>query len=121
MWQSGDSEYSRVDVGWLERLIVRHPIRTPVIALGIAAVLFVAAYFTGMALLSRFGIFLLIISFLLLLYGLIRKAIDISVRRRKPARTQLPDEPIEANQPKREEIVTRWRQRAEREALGKKK
>jgi len=119
MWQSGDPEHRRVDAGWLERLIVRHPIRTPIIAFIITAVFFAVTYFTGMFLLMRFGVFLLIISLGLLIYGLIRKAMDIPLRR-KPARTQLPEEPMETNKVTRRESIARWRERARREAEERK-
>jgi len=104
-----------LDAGWLERLIVRHPIRTPIISFIITAVFFAVTYFTGMFLLMRFGVFLLIISVCLLIYGLIRKTMDIPLRRR-PAQTRLPEEPMEANRVTRREIIARWRERARLEA-----
>ena len=97
MWSMGGSGDPRLDkynqpvTGGLNRWIVKHSILTPVIGFAVTAVLFAVSYFTGKVMLSRFAILPLIVSILLLIYGLIRKAIYVAERRKVEPKREEPD------------------------------
>jgi len=113
-------KHDRAETGGLNSWIVRYPLRAPIIGLTIAGILFAILYFTrafgGPLLLV--GAFIAVISLLLLVYGLIRKAVDISVGRTQKAAPP-PDEPTEADRLTKQEALSRWRTRARQEANDK--
>jgi len=61
------------------RWIVKHPIRAPIIGLAVAAVLFLVRLY-------HFAILFLLFSILLLIYGLVRKAVYIAEERKAERR-----------------------------------
>jgi len=118
-WGHPDLEkHDRSETGGLNRWIVRHPLRAPVTGFVIAGILFALWYFIGAAagpLPIMVGAFLAVISLLLLVYGLIRKATEVSVGRIEKAAPP-PEEPTEADRLTRKEALSRWRTRARQEA-----
>lgn len=102
-------KHDRAETGGLNSWIVRYPLRAPVIGLTIAGILFAILYFTGAVggPLLLVGAFIAVISLFLLVYGLIRKAVDISVGRIQKA-APYPAEPTETGRLTRQEALSRW-------------
>ncbi len=115
-WSAGNPESARSDIGWLERIIARRPLRAAIICCIVAAVLLITGYLIGSAFLAFTGAFLLVIACLLLIYALIRKAIDRTTRR-KSTKMRPTEELVEADRPSRQEIVARWRHRAQQKEM----
>lgn len=110
-------QYEQSATVGLNRWLVRHPFLTPIIGFTLAGVLVAISYFTGRPWggFSRIGIFILIGSVILLVYGLLRKAIDVA-ERRKQGEELFPEEPMKVDERARRQAVKKWRERARREA-----
>ena len=75
---STDPEQRRLDAGWINRLIRKHPIRLPAIFLIIGAVIPVAAFLTGNSRLAYLAVPLLLFSVPMLIVGLVKKASKVA-------------------------------------------
>jgi len=116
-WDPELEKHDRSETGGLNSWIARHPFRAPVTGLIIAGVIFVILYFTGALAgpLLLLGALVAVISLLLLVYGLIRKATEFSTGRIRKV-VPYPQEPVETEGLSREEALSRWRTRARQEA-----
>ena len=103
---------------WLDRLIARHPFRSVIISFLISGALFLIGYLIHLGALYFVGALVLILSLFLLVYAFIRKAMDISAKR-KPVRARRPVDPTEMETLSRGEAVENWRERARREEMEK--
>ena len=82
-WMSTDPEHTRIDAGWLNRLLTKHPIRIPLIGITIALLVLAVCYFTGMWRFAIIAGLLLLVCVPLLVLGLVKKAFQ---SRKEPVR-----------------------------------
>jgi predicted membrane protein len=115
-WMPGNPGSGRSEIGWLERIIARHPLRAAVICLVVAATLLIIDFFAGFSFLFFIGAFLMVISFLLLIYALVRKAMDVA-EKRKSKGVHRYEELDKVNGISRQEAVARWRYRAQQKEM----
>ena len=115
-WGSMDPRFERYRVpqmGWLNRWLLRHPIRGPVIGFAIAGIIVGLSCIPGMDKLIFLAIPPFLLATLLLIYALIRRALGITFIEDEDFEEEPPPETyIEVDEQVRQQAVASWRQRA---------
>jgi len=115
-------KYDKPATSGLNEWIVAHPIRAPVTGFVIAGALFAISHFAGILVLSRIAIPVVLTAFLLLVFGLVRKAVDMRRREQEDEEEEPPaEEWAEVDERARQQAVARWKARARREARERRK
>jgi hypothetical protein len=97
----------------MNRWLVKHPFRGPVIGFIIAGIFIGLSFIPGMDRLIFPAIFPLLIATLLLIYALIRRALGITFVEDEDIKEEPPPEtPIEVDERARQKAVDSWRRRA---------
>ena len=118
-WHAGGSMDPRMEgyrvpqTAWLNRWLLRHPIRAPVIGFIIAGIFIGLSFIPGMGRLIFLSIPPFLLATFLLIYALIRRAAGITFIEDEDVEEEPPPEtPIEVDEQARQQAVARWRRRA---------
>jgi thiol:disulfide interchange protein len=115
-WMVGNREAVQADASWLERIIVKHIWRVVLICFLTAVALFIAFFMTRDLLLLALSILLTLLSIFFIIYSLVRKTLVKSLRRRA-FQEQALNESSDKDYVSRDEIVSRWRHRAQQKEM----
>lgn len=117
-WLLGGSTDPRLEgyripqTGWLNRWLLRHPIRGPVICFIIAGIILGLSFIPGIGRLVFLAIPPFLFGLFLLVYALLRRAFGPYSAKSYNAEDEPPDEPIEVDERARQQAVKKWQQRA---------
>ena len=115
-WGSMDPRFDRYrepQTGWLNRWLLRHPIRGPVIFFVIGGAMIVLAFIIDKKELGLFSLFPFLLGLFLLIYALIRRAAGITYVEDDDLEEEPPQEtPIEVDEQTRQQALASWRRRA---------
>jgi hypothetical protein len=99
-------------MGWLNRWLLRHPIRGPVICFIVAGIFICLSSIPEMGKLIYLAIPPFLIGLLLLVYALIRRALGITYVEDEDVEEEPPPEtPIKVDEQARQQAVESWRRR----------
>jgi len=114
-WGSMDPRFEEHRVppmAWLNRWLLRHPIRGPVICFVIAGIICGLSFIHGMGRLIFLAIPPFLFGLFLLAYAFLQRVINIASTENPDLVDEPPDELLEVDEQARQQAVARWRRRA---------
>ena len=118
-WHLGGSMDPRMEghmvsqTGWLNRWLLKHPIRGPVICFIIGGIVLGLSFIPDMEGLAFLAIPLFLMGLFLLVYALILRALGITFVEEEDVEEEPPSKtPVEIDERAREQALARWRRRA---------
>ena len=118
VWHIGGSMDPRLEghrvsqTGWLNRWLLRHPIRGPVICFIIAGIILGLSFIPGIGRLFFLAIPPFLFGLFLLIYALLRRAFEPYSAKSYDPTDEPPDELTEVDEQARQQALKKWRQRA---------
>lgn len=98
--------------GWLNRWLLRHPVRGPVICFIITGIILGLSFIPGANALAFFAIPTFLLGLFLLIYAVIRRTFEPYSASSYDASNEPPEEPVEVDEQARQQAVKKWQQRA---------